>query len=440
MLDCMRELFALHRSQTGEGVRETFRRLQKWLHWDVSEVPTGTSVLDWKIPAEWRIHDASISTSTGERLIAYVDNPLHVVSNSQAVDLTMSAAELEPHLKVDANAPTEDSIPYRTAFFRNDWGFCVSRKQYRRLMQDRTERFRVVVDAEHFPGSLTYGESILPGKSPETILIYAHCCHPNLANDNLSGMVVATFLGRWLQARVESGEILRKSYRIILAPATIGAIAWLSHHRDLWPQFSGGLVLSMLAGSTPFTYKQSRVGNSATDRAVNCLAQSSTIPLRIREFEPFGYDERQFCSPGINLPVGCLMRSTPSEFPNYHSSEDHLDRVTPDELNEALGMAARVLWMIEQNDRPLNTRPYGEPFLGGYDLYRGYGQNDDRGRLQEALMWVLNLADGSQDLLEITHRSRLPFDWIYQAAKLLEKHQLITWASSVLDPQLVSLK
>ncbi len=413
------ELFPLHRSITGDGVRETFEHIQRFADLDVHEVATGTPVLDWEVPQEWRIRDAFIADAiSGERLIDLADSNLHVLNYSQPIDQVLDWEELEPHLVTLPDQP--DLIPYRTAYFREQWGFCLSENKKLSLRDRRDARLRAVVDCDFFDGSLTYGEVCFPGDSDRTALFYAHTCHPSLANDNLSGIAVATFLAQELARRSR-----KWTYRIVFAPATIGAITWLSRNESLCPRIDFGLVLSLLGDDGDFTYKLSQQETSLTDRVTSHVLRTSDRRHSLRPFSPFGYDERQFNSPGFDLPVGCLTRTPPGQFSQYHTSADNLDFVSSKSLAESLAVCESIVDVIENNHVPRNLRPHGEPQLGRHGIYSAYGERDDRGQLQEAAMWVLNQANGERDLLSIATRAELPFSIVSEAADLLREHGLI---------------
>ena len=425
MHQTMETLFPLHRSITGEGVRETLRHLQGLLPLEIKEVPTGTAVFDWQVPQEWRLNDAHISDVDGNRIVDYQNSNLQIISGSQPIQGTFTFQELRPHLMTLPEELNPSWIPYRTAFFREAWGFCVSRNQLDQLARNENESFHVVIDSEFADGSLTYGEATITGQTEETILVYAHICHPSLANDNLSGMVVAAYFANQLQRRVADGDVPRKTYKFVFAPATIGAITWLARNESTISSISGGLILSLLGDSGKFTFKQSRQATSKINRTVaNALTQAN-VNFETRPFTPFGYDERQFCSPGIDLPMACLMRTPNGEFPEYHTSGDNLKFVSTESLEESLRVVGCALTAFEQNETPINDYPNCEPQLGERGLYRAFGQHDDRGRFQEAVMWVLNLADGEHDLVAIADRSCLPFDLIRESADVLFQHELI---------------
>ncbi|MDG1873875.1 MAG: DUF4910 domain-containing protein [Mariniblastus sp.] len=426
---CITQLFPYHRSNAGVGLRQTLSDLQDILPIKVHEVPTGTKVFDWEVPQEWRIKDAFIADEAGQRIVDYCDSNLAVMSGSLPIRARMRAAELRPNLLTLKEELNPDWVPYRTAFFRDAWAFCVSHKQWARLNQDDQEVFNVVIDSEFIDGSLTYGEVTIEGQTKETILVYAHCCHPSLANDNLSGVAVAAFLGKQLLERVARGDIPFKTYKIVFAPATIGAITWLAQNEKMTANITGGLILSLLGDAGGFTFKQSRV-ESSVNRAVELVMHNRNTPFEMRPFSPFGYDERQFCSPGINLPMGCFMRTPNGEFPEYHTSADNLEFVSPEALADSLDVVTEILATLEQNFKPVNLHPFCEPQLGNRGLYRAFGEHDDRGRFQEAVMWILNQADGTKDLLAIAKHCELPMKLVREAADVLVEHELLGFSEA----------
>ena len=420
-------LYPMHRAVTGEGVRQTFAEIAALVPLQVNEIPSGTDVLGWEVPQEWSLRDAFIADAdTGERLVDIHDSNLHVVNCSMPVDEQMSWAQLEPYLWTVPQFP--DRIPYRTGYFRETWGFCLSENQKTRLA-DRDAGYRVSIDSRFFAGSLSYGEVDIAGRSDRTVLLYTHCCHPSLANDNLSGIVVASYLAKALQDRQ-----LKHSYRIVMAPATIGAISWLSCNEDLCRRIDYGLVLSLLGDSGNFTYKNSRRETAAVDRIAGEVVSSSGGS--VRSFTPQGYDERQFCSPGFNLPVGCLMRTPPGEFNQYHTSADDLDFIRADSLQESLEVCLQIVDRIERNVVPISSHQKGEPRLGDFGLYRAYGEAGHDGQLQQAIMWVLNQADGDTDLNAIATRSGLPLDLIRHATARLIEHGLVAETTDSGAPQI----
>jgi aminopeptidase-like protein len=289
-------------------------------------------------------------------------------------------------------------------------------------MQDPA--YRVVIESTLEAGSLTYGELHIPGEIDDEVLISAHCCHPSLANDNLSGIVVAAALAKHVSSRSR-----HLSYRFVFAPATIGAIAWLAMHDDRVSLIRHGLILTCVGDPGAFNYKQSRRANAPIDRAVNHVLERSGKSFNILPFSPTGYDERQYCSPGYDLPVGCFMRSPNGTFPEYHTSADNLSLITPEALEDSCGMLRSIVDLLDGNRVYLRRDGRGEPQLGRRGLYRAIsGQKEFP---QVALLWVLNLANGQHSLLDIAERSRLPFEQIRAAADLAQSADLITEATCI---------
>ncbi len=411
----IRELYPICRSITGEGFRETLARIRKEIPLDVYEVPSGTQVFDWNVPKEWNIRDAYVKNSRGERIIDFKRHNLHVVNYSVPVHRKMSLAELRTHLHTLPEQP--DWIPYRTSYYKEDWGFCLSHNQLQTMREDQYE---VCIDSVLENGSLTYGQYYLPGENSAEILISCHACHPSLCNDNLSGVAMATFLAKYLgQAQ------LRYSYRFLFIPGTIGAITWLSQNEDHVNAIQHGLVLTCLGDRGHITYKKSRRGDTEIDRAMAHVLKHSGRRYDIENFSPYGYDERQYCSPEFDLPVGCLMRTPHGRFPEYHSSADNLELMDPANLAHSLMTCLSVFCVLENNRWYCNQNPKCEPQLGRRGLYRAMGGNRDEKLQETAMLWVLNLSDGEHTLLDIAERSGLAFDTVHDAASLLLRHGLL---------------
>lgn len=405
-------LFPFHRSITGPGVRQTLEVLRQEIPIETHEVPTGTEVYDWQVPKEWRLNEAYIADENGHRIVDAGHCNLHIAGYSHPVNETMKWSQLKNHLVTLPQQP--DWIPFRSGHFEKSWAFCLSHRQFEAIDRQGEQDYHVVVDSQLIDGSLSYGEVYFPGASNEEVLISTHVCHPSLANDNLSGIVVAAWLARHMQHRHN-----RYSYRFIFIPATIGAITWLALNEDVVARTKHGLVLSGIGDKGAITYKRSRRGTAVIDRAVTHVLEHSGDDWGIRDFEPFGYDERQFCSPGINLPMGCFMRTPNGEYPEYHSSGDNLDFIAPESLVDSLEKLLAVVNILEANVSYLNSNPYCEPRLGRHGLYKGFGSEPDRAATQRAVQWVLNLSDGEHSLLEIAERSNMSFDLISHASELL---------------------
>lgn len=409
------ELYPVCSSITGNGLREILRRIGKRIPLEVHEVPTGTAVFDWTVPREWNIRDAYVRNSRGEKVIDFKNSNLHIMNYSVPVNARMSLQELKNHLYALPDRP--DWIPYRTSYYRETWGFCLSQRQLDALPEDEYE---VVIDSSLERGSLTYAECLVPGTSKEEILISCHACHPSLCNDNLSGLAVATHLAQAL-----AGMKHRYSYRFLFIPGTIGSITWLSRNENIVPQIKHGLVLACVGDPGAFSYKKSRRGDAEIDRAVLHLLAASGAPHNVRDFSPYGYDERQYCSPGFNLPVGCLNRTQHGKFPEYHTSADNLSFVTPEALLGTFGFCLDVFRLLEANLTYLNLNPKCEPQLGKRGLYRTMGGLPDAGARELAMLWTLNLSDGQHSLLDIAERSGLRFSAIEQAAEALGESGLL---------------
>lgn len=410
MHELLRELLPLPRSITGDGVRQTLAALQRRLPLTLSEVPSGTAVFDWTVPDEWRIEDAYIADMSGRRLVDFRASALHVVGYSTPVDATYSREALEPHLHSLPDQP--DLIPYRTAYYAPAWGFCLSHRVRESL---GAGPFRVVIRSTLAPGHLTLAEAVIPGATDDEVLLFAHDCHPALANDNLSGVLVATWVGQHLRTRST-----RYTYRIVFAPATIGSITWLAHRRDILPRIRHGLVLSLLGGPGRFHYKRTRDGARPIDRAAWHVVRATDPAATCLPFSPWGYDERQFGSPGIDLPMGRLTRTPNGEFPEYHTSADDATLVTAAQLGESWLTVLRILDVLERDATYLNLAPYGEPQLGRRGLYRTTGGHQHIPERQLALLWMLNQSDGRESVLDIAERAALPFAVLADAATDLE--------------------
>ncbi|GAA2395082.1 DUF4910 domain-containing protein [Nonomuraea africana] len=401
MRELVKRLHPICRSMTGDGVRRTLEIIAETIPLELHEVPTGERVLDWTVPEEWNITDAYVKDASGRRVIDFARSPLHVVGYSVPVSATMTLEELRPRLHTLPEQP--DLVPYRTGYFKHDWGFCLSENALRELPEGEYE---VRIDSALTQGHLTYGEHVVPGESADEVLISCHTCHPALANETLAGIAVATELARRL-----AGRRLRHTYRFLFAPAAVGAITWLARNRDRVDRVRHGLVLACAGDRGKLTYKRSRRGDTLIDRAAAHVL--STRESEIRDFVPFGYDERHFCSPGFNLPVGRLTRTPDGEFAEYHTSADDPSFVTEEAMAETLAAAEEIVEILEKETTYLNLEPYGEPRLGPRGLYGAPGID------QMAILWVLNLSDGEHGLLDIAVRSGIPFTTVASAARSL---------------------
>jgi aminopeptidase-like protein len=412
-------IFPICRSITGDGVRRTLREIGAHFPLEAHEVPTGTEVFDWTIPREWNIRDAYIKNAAGDKVVDFTQSNLHVMSYSVPVRKRVSLPELKEHVHTLPEQP--DLIPYRTSYYSDDWAFCMAHRRFQDL---REEAYDVVIDSSLESGSLTYGQYLHKGETDEEFLLSAHVCHPSLANDNCSGVALLTYLARRM-----AGVRTRYSYRFLFAPGTIGAIAWLAGNEDKTRRIKHGLVVSMVGDGGGPTYKRSRRGDSAIDRAMAHVLRHSGLAPTIEDFSPYGYDERQYCSPGFNLPVGLFQRSKYGTIPQYHTSADNLALIKPQHLLESYNVIVKTIGVIESDAVYRNVLPKCEPQLGKRGLYRRVGGKDIAAE-NMAMLWVLNFSDGAHSLLDIAERSKLPFEIVLRAVRLLEAHGLLTGESS----------
>jgi aminopeptidase-like protein len=407
-------LYPICRSITGLGVRQSLGLIGQRIPLTIHEVPTGSKVFDWEVPLEWNIEDAAVIDPDGRRVVDFREHNLHAMSYSEPVEQTLSLAELSKRLHSLPEHP--EWIPYRTSYYRRDWGFCL-RDETKQALRDG--RYRVEIRSSLAPGVLTYGEFVAPGESREEVLFFTHVCHPSLANDNTAGMSVLTALAEWV-----ADTRRRYSYRIVFAPGTIGSLCWLRANEHGLRRVKAGLVLALLGDPAPLTYKMSREEDTETDMIAGHVLSEIDADAKAIPFSPYGYDERQLCSPGFNLPVGRLTRSVNGGYPQYHSSADDLDLISPECLEESLEACKLFVRVLEENRRYVNLSPKGEPQLGKRGLYGPIGGASPVER-EQAMLWVLNQSNGSKSLLDIAERSGLGFGRVQEAAGSLEEAGLI---------------
>lgn len=413
-LDLIAEIYPLCRSITGEGVRETLRRVARRVPLEVTEVPSGTPAFDWEVPPEWTLHDAYVADASGRRLIDVRRHALHVLGYSTPVRQRMSLDQLRPHLHTLPQRP--DWIPYRTSYYRPAWGFCLAQRE---LASWSEGEYEVVIDSELKPGSLTYAECRVAGTSEREILVYTHTCHPALANDNASGIAVAAVLAE--EARKSRPNL---SYRFVFGPGTIGSIVWLSRNEARLPHVRGGLVIGLLGDRGPLTYKRSRRGSAEIDLIAARTVRELDAAASVLDYTPYGYDERQFCSPGIDLPVGRLTRSPHDGYPEYHTSADDPSILDVDALAQSILAVATIVDRVDRNRLYLNRNPKGEPRLGKRGLFRSTGGTLP-GDLEHAMLWLLNLSDGAHGVQDAQAASGLPMEVIEKAAHALVEAKLL---------------
>jgi len=400
-------LYPICRSITGDGFRGTMQILQGYIPIQLHEVPTGTEVFDWIVPKEWNIRDAYVKDSKGKKVIDFQKSNLHILNYSVPFNGRVKLAELKEHL---FSIPDhEDWIPYRASYYKENWGFCISHKVLESL---EDEEYEVCIDSSLEDGHLTYGEYLIKGEIEDEFLISCHCCHPSLCNDNLSGIGVATFLAKHL-----SQKRLRYTYRFLFIPGTIGSITWLSLNEDNVSKIRHGLVIACVGDPGKMHYKRTRRGDAEIDKAVAHVLKNSGDEYEIMDFSPYGYDERQYSSPGFNLAVGNLSRTPHGRFPQYHTSADNLDFVKANSLADSFTKYVEVINVIDNNKKYLNTNPKGEPQLGRRGLYSTTGGRIDASHM--AILWVLNLSDGQYSLLDIAEISGVDFRSIQIAAEAL---------------------
>jgi len=409
IFDLIKTLYPICRSITGDGFRDSMHILQKHIPLELHEIPSGTRVFDWVVPKEWNIQDAYIKDAKGEKIVDFKKINLHVLNYSTPINGKIKLKDLKEHIFSLPEHP--EWIPYRTSYYKENWGFCISHKLLENL---RDEEYEILIDSSLEDGHLTYGEYLIKGELEEEFLISCHSCHPSLCNDNLSGMSLATYLAKFLLQKKT-----RYSYRFLFIPGTIGSITWLSMNEQCAFKIKHGLVVACVGDAGKLHYKKSRQGSADIDRAVAHVLHHSDDDYEIMDFSPYGYDERQFSSPGFNLAVGSLSRTPHGKFPEYHTSADNLDFVKPESLADSYSKYLEVIDIIENNKKFLNTNPKCEPQLGRRGLYSELGGRKDASNYEMSLLWVLNFSDGQHSLLDIAERSGLKFQALHEAALAL---------------------
>ena len=409
------DLYPICRSITGDGYRQTMQRVKEGIPLAIHEVPSGTEVFDWVVPKEWNIREAYVKGPDGKKVIDFQWHNLHILQYSYPIRRKMPLSELKSHLYSLPDHP--DWIPYRTSYYKESWGFCVSQKQLDSLEEGEYE---VVIDSSLEDGHLTYGEYFIQGETDDEVLLSCHCCHPSLCNDNLSGIAVTSTLAKLLTPLA-----LRYSYRFLFIPGAIGSITWLAQNEPRTARIKHGLVVTGVGDSGPLHYKRSRRGDAEIDRAVEHMLKHSGQPYQIRDFSPYGYDERQYCSPGFNLAVGALTRTPHGQYPQYHTSADNLGFISSKSLTDSLTAYVAVLRVLEGNRRYRNLNPKCEARLGKRGLYRTVGGQIDQPLRELSMLWVLNLSDGDHTLLDIADRAEIQFDLVHGAADALKSCGLL---------------
>lgn len=412
------ELWPICRSLTGQGVRDSFDILKKHIPLLVHEVPSGKKCFDWTVPPEWNIKEAWIKNDKGEKIIDFTINNLHILGYSENVHAKLSLEELKPFLYSNKEYP--DVIPYYTSYYKRRWGFCLSYNDYLNL-KDCT--YEVFIDSTlNDDGDLNYADIVLPGETDEEIFFSTYICHPSMANNELSGPIVSLLLYEKL-ARLEKRKY---TYRWAFVPETIGSINYLSEHGELLKEkMKAGYVITCAGDRGIFTFKKSRRGNTIADKAAISVLQCSKQQFNLVDFFPDGSDERQYCSPGFNLPVGSLMRTMYMKFPEYHTSADNLEFISLDSLQESAQMYFEITQLIEQDGIYINTNPFCEPQLGKRGLYPSLGSQTSNLKIVDSLMWLLNMCDGENSLIDIAFKSKQELSFLYQALNAAIENGLI---------------
>ena len=414
-------LWPITRSLTGNGNRETLKILSEIIDLEVKEVPSGTQCFDWTVPPEWNIKEAWIKNSNGETIVDFSKNNLHILGYSEPFQGNLSFEELRSHLHTLPDQP--ELIPYLTSYYKRSWGFCISYNQLQEL--DKNDAFEIFIDSTiEENGSMTIGEAIIKGRTEKEVLFSTYICHPSLASNELSGPLVSAFIYNKLKEQKD----LKYTYRFLFIPETIGSIYSLSVKGEHWKKnLTAGFIITCIGDDGKFTYKRSRIGNSLPDRAAEIILKQTEKDFNVHDFSPYGSDERQYCSPGFNLPVGSLMRTMYYKYPEYHTSADNKDLISFEAMEKSICKYLEIIEVLERNEKYINTMPFCEPQLGKRGLYPTLGSQKDTEQIVKAMMWILNLSDGTNDLIAISGKSNIPIqDLIPEVEKLIE-HGLLKY-------------
>jgi aminopeptidase-like protein len=411
-------LFPINRSLTGNGNRETLKILSEIVNLKICEVPSGTECFDWIVPPEWNVKEAWVKNSKGEKVIDFDKLNLHLLGYSEPFKGKLNLNGLKKHLY---SLPDQrDVVPYITSYYKRRWGFCIAHSQLENLPEDEYEVF--IDSTLNENGSMTFGEAYIQGKQKEEVFFSTYICHPSLANNELSGPLVTSHLYQALKER----ESLRYSYRFIFVPETIGSIYYLSvNGEELRKKVIAGFVVTCIGNNASFTYKRSRRKNTLPDRAAELVLKQTESDFNIHDFFPTGSDERQYCSPGFNLPVGSLMRSMYGKYPEYHTSADNRNFISFAAMEQSVEKYLKIIDVIENNYTYINKIPNCEPQLGKRGLYPTLGSQKSISEYIKSLMWLLNLADGEHDLIEIANISKLPIESFFEVAKKLKEQDIL---------------
>jgi aminopeptidase-like protein len=412
-------LWPLNRSLTGNGNRETFKILSEIIDLKISEIPSGTQCFDWTIPPEWNVKEAWVKDDKGNIVIDLANNNLHLLGYSEPFKGKISFEELAPHIHTLPDQP--DLIPYLTSYYQRRWGFCMPHNQFLNL--DKKAFYDVYIDSTlDENGSMTIADALVKGSSDKEILLSTYICHPSLASNELSGNLVAAFI----YSKLKKKKNLKYTYRFTFVPETIGTIYYLwnlgSHFKR---KLEAGFVITCVGDNGKFTYKKSRQGNALADRATELILKQSEKNYNILDFCPRGGDERQYCSPGFNLPVGSLMRTMYGTYPEYHTSADNKEYISFEAMEKSVERYLDVIELLEANERYINTLPCCEPQLSKRGLYPTLGSQKNVEKFVDAMMWVLNLADGTNDLISISQKSKVSVKELFPIVNTLKEKGLL---------------
>jgi aminopeptidase-like protein len=417
------QLFPICRSITGSGVRKTLEILsEKIPRLEVKGVKSGAKVFDWEIPKEWRIHEAWLKGPDGKTIVDLENHNLHIVNYSVPVDQKIPLQTLQGNLYTNKNLP--DAIPYVISYYRPRWGFCMTYNEYEKLTDGV---YHAYINSELVDGELNYGHAILKGETDKEILISSYICHPSMANNELSGPVVATFLHQ----RLAQWKKRRFTYRFVFVPETIGSITYLHQHgNDVKQNIHTGMVLTCLGGNRPLSYKMSRNENAPINHIVQHVIKTKSLEAVVRPFTPIhGSDERQYSSPGFNLPIGQMSRMVYGNYPEYHTSLDNKGLMGIESLLKSVNEIELILRAIELDGYYVNQCPYGEVKLDKHGLYpdineKGTGLVTQKEQLNKILM-LLNYADGEHSLTEIAEKCNCTILDLESIVMLLKDKDLI---------------
>lgn len=410
-------LWPINRSLTGDGNRETLKILSEIIPLNIYEVPSGTTCFDWTVPPEWNVKEAWIKDDNDNTIVDFKEHNLHLLGYSEPFDGLLTYEELKEHLYTLPEQP--ELIPYLTSYYSRRWGFCMSHNQYENL--DRNTKYKVkIASSLDENGSMTYGDLVLKGKTDREILLTTYICHPSMANNELSGPLVIAFLYDQLKDRDNY-----YTYRFVFAPETIGSIYYLSRYGEHFKEkLAAGFVLTCVGDDGHFTFKRSRKGNTLADRAVETVLAQTEDTFDQLDFVPRGSDERQYCSPGFNLPVVVLTRTTYGQYDAYHTSGDNKDFISFAAMEETVNKYLSIFKLIEKNKKYINQYPYCEPQLGKRGLYPTLSEREKELEI-DAMMWILNYSDGEHDLLDIIKKSSIDYRVILNVADRLMENGMI---------------